>query len=238
MHRVAVLALEAVIPFELGIPSRIFGAATGPGGEPLYEVVTCTLDGQPVTSDAGYTIGTDLDATALTSANTVIIAPFHTPPSRTNQPRLAAALASIAPGTRIVSICTAAYVLAAAGLLDGREATTHWAEADHFQAMFPLVKVEPAALYVDNGDVLTSAGGAAGVDLCLHLVRQDHGGAVANRGRPATVWCHRGGTVARRSTSSCRCQRPRPRAPRRQGPGRWKIFTGHCRCPPWQAGPG
>ncbi|MDT7583536.1 MAG: hypothetical protein QOE32_1086, partial [Pseudonocardiales bacterium] len=94
---------------------------------------------------------------------------------------LAAALAGIRPGTRIVSICTAAYVLAAAGLLDGRPATTHWRDAEHFQRTFPLVKVDPNVLFVDDGDILTSAGVAAGIDLCLHLVRRDHGSEVANQ---------------------------------------------------------
>jgi transcriptional regulator GlxA family with amidase domain len=92
-----------------------------------------------------------------------------------------AALSSIQPGTRIVSICTASYALAACGFLDGRPATTHWQEADAFQQQFPAVKVDPDVLFVDDGDVLTSAGVASGVDLCLHLVRRDHGSEVANR---------------------------------------------------------
>ncbi|GIH40267.1 AraC family transcriptional regulator [Microbispora corallina] len=185
MHRVVVLALDGVIPFELGIPSRIFGEAVGAHGERLYEVIVCTVDGRPVTGGAGFTIGVEHDAGALAGADTVVI-----PPSRALGPvreegrlpaPLAAALSRVRPGARVVSICTASYVLAAAGLLDGRPATTHWREAEHFQRTFPRVRVDPGVLFVDDGDVLTSAGAAAGVDLCLHLVRRDHGSEVANR---------------------------------------------------------
>jgi transcriptional regulator GlxA family with amidase domain len=185
MHRVVVLALPGVVPFELGIPPRIFGDATGVRSEPLYEVITCTVDGRPVTSSAGFTVGVEYDAEVLADADTVVIPPSNAPgPTREHSrlPRpVAEALSRIRPGSRIVSICTASYVLAAAGLLDGRPATTHWREAEHFQRTFPRVKVDPSVLFVDDGDVLTSAGAAAGVDLCLHLVRRDHGSEVANR---------------------------------------------------------
>ncbi|NUO59043.1 MAG: helix-turn-helix domain-containing protein [Hamadaea sp.] len=199
MHRVVVLALDGVIPFELGIPSRIFGEAVGADGEPLYEVIVCTVDGRPVTSSAGYTLGVEHDAEALAGADTVVIPPSHAlGPVRENirlpQP-LAAALSRIRPGSRIASICTASYVLAAAGLLDDRPATTHWREAEHFQRTFPHVKVDPGVLFVDDGDVLTSAGAAAGVDLCLHMIRRDHGSEIANqvaRGCVVPPWRHGG----------------------------------------------
>ncbi|MDT0323962.1 DJ-1/PfpI family protein, partial [Streptomyces millisiae] len=100
---------------------------------------------------------------------------------------LAAAFALVRPGTRMVSICTGSYVLAAAGYLDGRPATTHWSAADHFQRTFPQVRVDPGVLFIDDGDVLTSAGVAAGIDLCLHLVRRDHGAAVATEIARRTV---------------------------------------------------
>jgi transcriptional regulator GlxA family with amidase domain len=185
MHRVVVLALEGVIPFELGIPARIFGSAEGPYGEPLYEVITCTLDGRPVNTDAHFAIAVEHDATALATADTLVIPPSQALGAIREHGRLPAPLASafarIRPGTRIVSICTASYVLAAAGLLDGRPATTHWREAEHFQHIFPNVIVDRDVLFVDSGDLLTSAGVAAGVDVCLHLVRRDHGSAVANQ---------------------------------------------------------
>ncbi|MFD3679053.1 GlxA family transcriptional regulator [Streptomyces sp. NPDC058613] len=185
MHRIAVLALEGVPPFELGMPSRVFGNAQDDAGGPLYEVTVCTADGLPVASDAGFTVGVSAGPEALAAADTVIIPPTHAMDDLAHgaplPPALAAALAAIRPGTRLVSICTGSYVLAAAGLLDGRPATTHWLHAPEFQRAFPRVRLDEEVLFVDDGDVLTSAGVAAGVDLCLHLVRRDHGTAVANR---------------------------------------------------------
>ena len=178
-HRVVVLALDGAIPFELGIPGRIFGAALGPRDEPLYDVVTCTLDGAPVRTAADFAIAVQHDATALAGADTVVIPPFASADART-APSAAVALARVRPGTRIMSICTGSFVLAGAGLLDGRPATTHWGEADRFQELFPQVKLDPEVLFVDDGDLLTSAGAAAGIDLCLHVVRRDHGSEVAN----------------------------------------------------------
>ncbi|MBT0768252.1 helix-turn-helix domain-containing protein [Kineosporia sp. J2-2] len=180
-HRVVVLALDGVYPFELGMPSRIFGATDG-----LYEVVTCTVDGRPVRSDADFRIAVDHGPEALEDAGTVVIAPFSPCPQMDGSPAewmppgLPAALARIRPGTRLVSVCTGAFVLASAGLLDGRRATTHWQAAERFRALYPQVDLNPDVLFVDDGDILTSAGAAAGVDLFLHLLRRDHGSAVAN----------------------------------------------------------
>ncbi|MDH6133981.1 transcriptional regulator GlxA family with amidase domain [Kitasatospora sp. MAA4] len=185
VHRVAVLALDRVIAFELGIPSRIFESAIGPDGNPLYRVETCTVDGRPVASSSDFRIAVDHGPELLERADTVVV-----PAARDLglpylegrlTPEMAAALARIRPGARVVSICTGAFVLAAAGLLDGRPATTHWRYTDRFAALFPQVQLAPDVLYTDDGDLLTSGGVAAGVDLCLHLVRRDHGGAVANQ---------------------------------------------------------
>ncbi|MEU6787472.1 helix-turn-helix domain-containing protein [Nonomuraea angiospora] len=191
MHRVAVLAVEGVIPFELSVPSRIFRAAQGPGGEPLYDVVTCTVDGRPVATAADYSIAVEHDASVLASADTVVVPAAEWFAGLTGADSLpaglAAALARIRPGARLVSICIGTYVLAAAGLLDGRPATTHWRNAERFAAAFPKVRVDADVLFVDDGDVLTSAGAAAGVDLCLHLVRRDHGSRVANQVARACV---------------------------------------------------
>ncbi|MEV0273571.1 helix-turn-helix domain-containing protein [Hamadaea sp. NPDC050747] len=182
VHKVAVLALPGVIPFELGIPSRIFGAADD-DGRPRYEVAVCTLDGGPVRTEAGFGITVDHGPELLASADTVVVPPFHpldaVAPGSPVAAQLASALASLPAGTRKVAICTAAYALAVCGLLDGRPATTHWHEADEFQRRFPQVKVDAGVLFVDDGDVLTSAGVASGVDLCLHLIRRDHGSDVA-----------------------------------------------------------
>jgi transcriptional regulator GlxA family with amidase domain len=120
---------------------------------------------------------------ALATADTVVIPGTRHPSARVDgvlSPDVEAALALIRPGTRLVSICTGAFVLAAAGLLDGRTATTHWRFADELRRLHPLVRVDENVLFVDDGDVLTSAGLAAGIDLCLHIIRSDHGAAVAN----------------------------------------------------------
>ncbi|WP_433433896.1 GlxA family transcriptional regulator [Nonomuraea sp. CA-141351] len=191
MHRVAVLAVDGVIPFELSVPSRIFCVAHGAGGEPLYEVVTCTLDGRPVATAADYSVAVDHDASVLESADTVVVPAaewFSEITGKDSLPAgLAGALARIRPGARVVSICVGTFVLAAAGLLDGRPATTHWRDAKRFAALFPEVRVDADVLFVDDGDVLTSAGASAGVDLFLHLVRRDHGSRVANQVARACV---------------------------------------------------
>ncbi|CAM5699332.1 MULTISPECIES: GlxA family transcriptional regulator [Streptomyces] len=175
-ERVVVLALDGVYPFELGIPSRIFGAADG-----HYEVFTCTVDGRPVRTNADFTVGVVHGPEILETADTVVVAsmaPAHIP---TELPvEVAAALDRIRPDARIVSICTAAFVLAEAGLLDGRRATTHWQVADLFRRRYPRVDLDPDVLFVDDGRILTSAGAASGVDICLHIVRTDHGSELAN----------------------------------------------------------
>ncbi|MEV6097455.1 helix-turn-helix domain-containing protein [Nocardia sp. NPDC051981] len=176
-HQVVVLALDGVYPFELGIPNRVFGTADG-----LYEVITCSLDGRPVRSSSDFDIAVAHDASLLETADTVVIPPCDVVPILENglPQSVSDALVSIRPGVRLVSICTGAIVVAAAGLLDDRPATTHWNFADRFRRTFPRVRVDPNVLYVDDGDILTSAGATAGVDLCLHLIRADHGSEVAN----------------------------------------------------------
>jgi len=176
-HRVVVLALDGVYPFELGIAHRVFGSADG-----RYEVLTCSVDGNPVRSDSDFAVAVACDGSALETADTVVIPPCDIALSLDGPlpQEISATLARIRPGARIVSICTGAFVLAAAGLLDGRPATTHWNLAGIFRRAFPGVRVDPDVLYVDDGDVLTSAGASAGIDLCLHLIRADHGSEVAN----------------------------------------------------------
>ncbi|CAL9598029.1 GlxA family transcriptional regulator [Streptomyces sp. enrichment culture] len=176
-HRVVVLALDGVYPFELGIPHRVLGSADG-----RYEVRSASVDGRPVRTDSDLTVTPGHGPEALAEADTVVIPPYAVTaaPAAAADPRALAALSLVRPGTRLVSICTGAFLLAAAGLLDGRRATTHWALAGHFRELFPEVELDAGVLFVDHGDVLTSAGAASGVDVCLHLVRQDHGSEVAN----------------------------------------------------------
>ncbi|MET9698626.1 helix-turn-helix domain-containing protein [Streptomyces sp. NPDC006529] len=200
-HRVVVLALTGLLPFELGIPHRIFGRAKDPAGRPLYEILTCALAPGPVQTDADFAIDVAHGPELLATADTVVVpASYELGPVYDEgrlTPELRAALAHLRPGTRLVAICTGGYVLAAAGFLDGRRATTHWASAEHFQRLFPAVLVDPEVLYTDDGDVLTSAGVAAGIDLCLHIVRCDHGAAVANDvARRTVVPPHREGGQA------------------------------------------
>jgi transcriptional regulator GlxA family with amidase domain len=183
-HVVAVLAVDEAVGYDLCIPPQIFNAAVDADGSPLYEVVVCGVDTKPVRMTTGFTAVLDHGPEALARADSVIV-----PGTRAVGPRrlgtlpgaLADALALIRPGTRVMSICTGAFVLGAAGLLDGRPATTHWRFADEFRALYPSVRLDPDVLFVDDGDILTSAGLGAGVDLCLHVVRSDHGSEAANR---------------------------------------------------------
>lgn len=176
------LAISEVVGYDMHIPPQIFGSAER-DGQPLYDVRICGTDREPVRVAAGYQALLEEGPEALDEADTVII-----PGTRVAGPRqdgalpeaIARALARIPPHARIMSICTGAFVLAAAGLLDGRPATTHWAHADQFRKLYPAVELDENVLFIDDGDVLTSAGLAAGVDLCLHVVRRDHGSEVAN----------------------------------------------------------
>jgi transcriptional regulator GlxA family with amidase domain len=182
-HRVAVLALDGTAAFDLGVPGQLFDAARRPGGPALYEVRTASADGGPIRTSGGFRALPDHGPEILADADTVVIPGIHGD-WRLGTARLApaeeAALAGVRPGTRLVSICTGAFALAAMGWLDGRPATTHWAHAERFRELFPQVRLDPSVLFVDDGDVLTSAGVAAGIDLCLHIIRRDFGSDVAN----------------------------------------------------------
>jgi transcriptional regulator GlxA family with amidase domain len=177
MHVVAVLALDGVIPFDLSVPCEVFGRARLRDGEPAYRVRVCGAERE---LDAGaFSICVHDDLRVLARADTIIV-PGVADPTSVVPPRVIAALrAAAARGKRIASVCTGAFVLAAAGLLDGRRATTHWLAAGELARRHPAVEVDADVLYVDDGQILTSAGAAAGLDLCLHLVRRDHGAAVA-----------------------------------------------------------
>ncbi|MFF7651390.1 GlxA family transcriptional regulator [Streptomyces sp. NPDC007983] len=201
-HRVAVLVRHGMLPFELGMAHRLFGRAVSAAGEPLYEVVTCALMPGEVRTDSDVSVNVAHGPEALAEADTVIVPAANEKDEPQTEGRLGPALAGAfarirRPGTRVASICTGAFVLAAAGLLDGRRATTHWQAADQFRALFPSVELDPDVLYTDEGDVLTSAGDASGIDLLLHLIRLDHGSAVAGEvARGAVVAPHRDGGQA------------------------------------------
>ncbi|MDT0266842.1 helix-turn-helix domain-containing protein [Streptomyces sp. DSM 44915] len=185
-HRVVVLARQHLLSIELGIVHQLFGQARAGGsvtGEPLYEVLTCVPEPGDIPTDGDFTIAVRRGPEALAEADTALVlsSPEDYVQDRpTLTAPLARALSHLRPGTRVASICTGAFVLASAGLLDGRTATTHWRHSDTFARLFPRVTLDRDVLYTDGGDVLTSAGCAAGLDLCLHMIRRDHGMAVAN----------------------------------------------------------
>ncbi len=205
-HRVAVLVRHGLLPIELGIAHRMLGGARTAAGELLYEVVTCSATPGAVRTDADFTVNVLHGPEALAEADTVIVPASHEPDETgrrgTLPPELANALALVRPGTRLASICTGAFVLAAAGLLDGLRATTHWAESERFRRLFPRVLLDPDVLYTedhrpDGSALLTSAGVASGIDLCLHIVRGDFGSTVANAvARRTVVPPHREGGQA------------------------------------------
>ncbi|MFE7859609.1 GlxA family transcriptional regulator [Streptomyces sp. NPDC057403] len=228
-HRVVVLAMDGLLPFELGIPHRIFGRPKDSLGRRLYEVLTCSVRPPgPVRTDADFAIAVEHGPELLATADTVIVpASYELGPvfeEGVLTAELAAALAHIRPGTRLASICTGVFVLAAAGYLDGRPATTHWAETDQLQRLFPQVDVDPNVLFIDDGDVLTSAGVAAGIDLCLHMVRRDHGTAVANDvARRTVVPPHRDGGQAQYIQRPV----PEPRLATTRGARAWALGRLH-----------
>ncbi|WP_329263137.1 AraC family transcriptional regulator [Actinoallomurus sp. NBC_01490] len=225
-----------MLSFELSIVHRLFGQARSAAGAALYEVMTCAPEPGEIRTDADFTVTVAHGPEALAEADTVVVPGSRVdfePRSEPLEPSLTAALARIQPGTRIASICTGSFVLAAAGLLTGRRATTHWRSSARFQERFPDVIFDLDVLYTDDDGVLTSAGAASGIDLCLHMIRIDHGAAVANEvARGSVVPPHREGGQARY------VQRPMPdpkissTSKARDGPSR--ICTGPSRCGNWQ----
>ncbi|MFJ3913484.1 GlxA family transcriptional regulator [Streptomyces vinaceus] len=177
MHTVAVLALDGVIAFDLSTPIEVFGRTRLPDGRPAYRVRVCAPTREV---DAGaFTLKAPWPLQTLAEADTIVL-PGVADPDVPFPPEVLDALREAAGrGTRIASICTGAFVLAATGLLDGLRATTHWVAAPLLAARYPAIEVDPDVLYVDNGQFLTSAGAAAGLDLSLHLIRRDLGSAVA-----------------------------------------------------------
>lgn len=176
MHRVVALALPRVVAFDLSIAAQVFGYRD----EELYEFIVCAPVRGPVPTTTGFSLIAEHGLRPLGRADTVLVPGYEDVRRPPPEPVLRALRAADRRGARIVSICTGAFALAAAGILDGRRATTHWRSARLLAERHPAVRVEPDVLYVDEGRVLTSAGVAAGIDLCLHIVRRDHGAAVAN----------------------------------------------------------
>jgi transcriptional regulator GlxA family with amidase domain len=192
MHRIVALALPNVVAFDLSVPAQVFGRYEGP-----YLFEACAPRAGRVPTTTGFGVHVDRGLEALREADTVIVPGFDPPSWELPGAVLEALRAAHARGARVGSICTGAFALAAAGLLDGRRATTHWAYAERLARMYPKVEVDAGVLYVDEGDVVTSAGVAAGIDLCLHLVRRDVGAEAANTiARQIVVAPHRDGGQA------------------------------------------
>jgi AraC family transcriptional activator FtrA len=195
--RVSVLAFSGMSLFEIGIVTEVFGLARPELDVPWYRLSICAPTPDPVPVLGGATLRPGAGLAELAAADTVIVPGVQSVHADPAPEVLDALRAAHARGARIISICSGAFALAAAGLLDGRRATTHWRYAAVLRARFPRVEVDPDVLYIADGDVWTSAGSAAGLDLCLHVVRHDHGAAIANAvARRLVVQPHRDGGQA------------------------------------------
>ena len=182
MHRVAVLCLDGLVAFDLTAPAQAFMVAAKPGGEPLYEVTVCTADGGPVRTTSGFEVASERRAGGAAAGRHGRRSRLCRRSSRRRPPRRwRRSRAAARRGARLMSVCTGAFALAHAGVLAGRRAATHWAWAGEMAARFPAVEVDPDALFVDAGEVLTSAGLSAGIDLSLHVIRRDFGAAAGER---------------------------------------------------------
>lgn len=201
VHRVVALAIPEVVAFDLSIPGQVFGHVDE---RDRYSFTVCAERPGDIPTSTGFSVTVRHGLEALEHADTVVVPGFHphlAPPDYASEALRGAA----ARGTRIVSVCIGAFALATAGLLDGRVATTHWQYADDFRRLYPQVTLNPDILYSDTGQILTSAGISAGIDLCLYLVRRDFGAnAAANVSRRMVVAVHRTGGQAQYS------QRPLP----------------------------
>ncbi len=181
MHRIVGLCLDWMVPFDFSAPAQVFASAAPLRGSPLYEVSTCSVDGAEVPTTSGFSLLPQAGLEALAEAETIVVPGYASVLDPPPEEALDALRAAAGGGARVISVCTGAFALAHAGLLDGRRATTHWGWAGELATRFPAVEVDPAALYVDGGSVMTSAGLSAGIDLALHVVRTDFGAAAGSR---------------------------------------------------------
>jgi len=195
--KVAVIAFNGINPFQLSVPGLVFAGVRLPDEAPCFILQVCSGEPNPLHTSDGFTIVVEENLDCLMSADIVVVPTWRDPAELPPEQLLAALRAAHHRGARIVGLCFGAYVLAAAGLLDNRPATTHWLRAADLSQRYPLIQVNPDVLYVDDGDIVTSAGVAAGIDCCLHIVRQYHGAEVANRiARRIVVPPHRQGGQA------------------------------------------
>ncbi len=194
---IAVIAFDGINPFHLSIPHEVFGVDRSAGGVPRFELRICAQQAGPITTAAGYALFAPHDLDGLLDAHTIIVPSWRDPGELPPQELLDALRAARQRDACLVGLCLGAFVLAAAGVLDGRPATTHWLAAEEFARRYPRIEVKPDVLYVDDGEVLTSAGVAAGIDCCLHLLRRWHGAEIASHvARRMVVPPHRQGGQA------------------------------------------
>jgi AraC family transcriptional activator FtrA len=194
---VAVLAYDGLCTFEFALAVEIFGLRRPELGVPWYDFKVCALEPGPLRAEGGVTMRVRHGLRAVEAAGTIVVPGWRHQLDRPPERLLAALRRAHARGARLISICSGAFVLAATGLLDGKRATTHWRYGKLFGERFPRVRLVPDVLYVDEGHLLTSAGSAAGLDLLLHVVRKDHGAAIANQvARRLVIAPHREGGQA------------------------------------------
>jgi len=197
LRNVAVAACDDAPVFEIGVVCEVFGTDRTADGLPGFDFALCAAEPPPLRTSSGFLIDTRYGLERLAEADLIAIPGWHFPDREPPEALLDALRAAVDRGARVMSLCSGAFVLAAAGLLDGRRATTHWRYAAKLRERYPLVELAPDVLYVDEGQVLTSAGTAAGIDLCLHIVRMEFGAEVANMiARRMVVPPHREGGQA------------------------------------------
>lgn len=196
-HRVVTLVYDGLCTFEFAIVVELFGLPRPELPVDWYRFSVCSLERAPVRATGGVRIAASAGLRAFSGADTIVIPGWRNPDETPPPALLNAVRRAHARGARLMSICSGVFVLAAAGLLDGKRATTHWRYADRLRSRYPRIQVEPDVLYVDEGNILTSAGSAAGIDLCLHVVRSDYGAEIANQvARRLVVPPHREGGQA------------------------------------------
>lgn len=196
-RRLILLAYERLCTFEFGTAVEAFGRADEITGEPLYDMAVASVENGIFGAQGGIRLVVDGGLELLEDAGTVVIPGWRSIDEPPAANLIAALQKAYARGTRIVSICAGSFVLAEAGLLDGKRATAHWNSTQALAERYPQIDVRHGVIYVDEGDVITSSGGAAGVDLCLHLIRRDYGAVVANRAaRRMVTFSHREGNQA------------------------------------------
>ncbi|MFD3561062.1 helix-turn-helix domain-containing protein [Streptomyces sp. NPDC058686] len=196
LKNVAAVLLDGVHPFELGVVCEVFGLDRSEAGLPVYDFAVASADGPTLSTHAGFTVSTPHGLERLEEADLIAVPAAS---MRDNYPPqlLDALRRAVDRGARVLSVCSGVFVLGAAGLLDGRRCAVHWRYAHELAVAFPRTRVDPDVLYVDEGTVITSAGTAAGIDACLHIVREEHGAEVANAiARRMVVPPHRDGGQA------------------------------------------